>query len=342
MRVLLAGGAGYIGAHTAVALLEAGHEVVLLDDLSGTSAVAAQRVEAITGAPAPLVMGDAADPAVVEAVFAQYAPIDAVIHLAAFKAVGESTQKPLEYYRNNLDTTFALADAGVRHGIRSFVFSSTGTVYSDPADLPFTEDSATSVDLSNPYSKSKRMNEVVLADLARVHPELNVTVLRYFNPVGAHASGLIGEDPAGIPNNLMPYVSRVAIGTLERIGVFGDDYDTPDGTGLRDYIHVVDLAEGHVAALEHARPGYVVYNLGTGRPVSVLELIAAFEKAVGHELPKEILPRRAGDVDATYCDPAKAARELQWRTRFTIDDACRDYWHWQSSNPAGYAGAAAS
>jgi UDP-glucose 4-epimerase len=337
MRVLLAGGAGYIGTHTAVALLDAGHDVVLLDDLSGTHEVAASRVEQITGKPAPLVVGDAADDAVVEAAFAEHGPIDAIVHLAAFKAVGESTQKPLEYYRNNLDTTFALLRVGLAHGIRSFVFSSTGTVYSDPDDLPFTEESTTSVDLSNAYSKSKRMNEVVLADVARVNPELNVTVLRYFNPVGAHPSGLIGEDPSGIPNNLMPYVSRVAIGTLERIGVFGDDYDTPDGTGLRDYIHVVDLAEGHVIALEKAVAGHHVYNLGTGVPVSVLELIASFEKAVGRELPKQMLPRRPGDVAATYCDPSKAARELDWRTRLTIDDACRDYWNWQSSNPQGYA-----
>ncbi len=251
--------------------------------------------------------------------------------------MGESTQKPLAYYSNNLDTTFTLLKVGIARGIRSFVFSSTGTVYSDPDDLPFTEESTTSVDLSNAYSKSKRMNEVVLADVARVNPELNVTVLRYFNPVGAHASGLIGEDPAGIPNNLMPFVSRVAIGTLDEIGVFGDDYDTPDGTGLRDYIHVVDLAEGHVAALEQAQPGHQVFNLGTGRPVSVLELVASFEKAVGHELPKKILDRRPGDVAATYCDPAKAAEVLGWRTRFSIDDACRDYWNWQTKNPAGYA-----
>ncbi|MET0296832.1 MAG: UDP-glucose 4-epimerase GalE [Microbacterium sp.] len=337
MRVLLAGGAGYIGAHTAVALLDAGHEVVLLDDLSGTSAVAAERVAAITGRPAPLVVGDAADAAVVERVFAEHGPIDAIVHLAAFKAVGESTQKPLEYYSNNLDTTFALLRAGIAHGIRSFVFSSTGTVYSDPDDLPFTEESTTSVDLSNAYSKSKRMNEVVLADVARVNPELNVTVLRYFNPVGAHASGLIGEDPAGIPNNLMPFVSRVAIGALDEVGVFGDDYDTPDGTGLRDYIHVVDLAEGHVAALEKAAPGFAVYNLGTGVPVSVLELVASFEKAVGRELPQRILARRPGDVAATYCDPSKARTELDWQTRLTIDDACRDYWNWQTKNPQGYA-----
>ncbi|WP_439591899.1 UDP-glucose 4-epimerase GalE [Microbacterium sp.] len=337
MRVLLAGGAGYVGAHTAVALLDAGHEVVLLDDLSNTSAVAAERIETITGKPAPLLVGDASDDAVVARAFDEHGPIDAVVHLAAFKAVGESTQKPLEYYSNNLDTTFALVRAGLEHGIRSFVFSSTGTVYSDPADLPFTEESTTSVDLSNPYSKSKRMNEVVLEDVARVHPELNITILRYFNPVGAHESGLIGEDPAGIPNNLMPYVQRVAVGSLERVGIFGDDYDTPDGTGLRDYIHVVDLALGHVAALEKAQPGFMVYNLGTGRPVSVLELVAAFERAVGRELPKTVLGRRAGDVDATYCDPSKAARELDWVATRTIDDATRDAWNWQSRNPDGFA-----
>lgn len=337
MRVLLAGGAGYIGAHTAVALLDAGHDVVLLDDLSGTSAVAADRVARIAGRTAALVVGDAADDDVVRAVFDQHGPFDAIMHLAAFKAVGESTQKPLEYYSNNLDTTFALLRIGLARGIRSFIFSSTGTVYSDPEDLPFTEESTTSIDLSNPYSKSKRINEAILQDIARVHPELNVTVLRYFNPVGAHSSGLIGEDPAGIPNNLMPYVSRVAIGSLERVGVFGDDYDTPDGTGLRDYIHVVDLAEGHVAALEKARPGYAVYNLGTGVPVSVLDLVAAFERAVGRDLPREILARRPGDVAATYCDPGKARRELAWSTSLGIDEACRDYWNWQTKNPQGYA-----
>ena len=337
MRVLLAGGAGYIGTHTAVALLDAGHDVVLLDDLSGTSAVAAARVEAITGRRAPLVTGDAADDAVVSAVFAEHGPFDAIIHLAAFKSVGESTQEPLKYYSNNLDTTFALLRAGIAGGIRSFVFSSTGTVYSDPADLPFTEEATTSVDLSNAYSKSKRMNEVVLEDVARVNPDLNVTVLRYFNPVGAHTSGLIGEDPAGIPNNLMPFVSRVAVGSLERVGIFGNDYDTPDGTGLRDYIHVVDLAEGHVIALEKAEPGFEIYNLGTGTPVSVLELIASFEKAVGRPIPAQVMERRPGDVAATYCDPSKAERELGWTARLTIDDACRDYWNWQTKNPQGYA-----
>lgn len=336
MRVLLAGGAGYIGTHTAVALLDAGHDVVLLDDLSATSAVAAERVEQITGKSAPLVVGDAKDDAIVAQVFDEFGPFDSIIHLAAHKAVGESTQLPLKYYANNLDSTFALLRVGLERGLKSFVFSSTGTVYSDPADLPFTEESTTSIDLSNPYSKSKRMNEKVLEDVAAVTPDLAVTVLRYFNPVGAHASGLIGEDPAGIPNNLMPFVSRVAIGTLDEVGIFGDDYDTPDGTGLRDYIHVVDLAAGHVVALEQAQPGYSVYNLGTGEPVSVKGVVAAFEDAIGRALPVNVKPRRPGDVAATYCDPAKAERELGWKAQLNINDACRDYWTWQTKNPQGY------
>ncbi|GAA4785128.1 UDP-glucose 4-epimerase GalE [Microbacterium gilvum] len=338
MRVLLAGGAGYIGAHTAVALLDAGHEVVLLDNLANTSDVVAARIEQITGTPVALVVGDAADDEVVEGAFAEHGPFEAIIHFAAHKAVGESTQKPLDYYANNLDSTFALLRVGLAHGIRSFVFSSTGTVYSNPADLPFPETGTRDlVELSNPYSKTKLMNEVILADVQRVNPELNVTLLRYFNPVGAHESGLIGEDPQGIPNNLMPFVARVAVGSLPEINVFGDDYDTPDGTGLRDYIHVVDLAEGHVAALEKAQPGLASYNLGTGRPVSVLELIASFEKAVGKELPKVIAPRRAGDLAATYCTPAKAEQELGWSARYGIDDMTASVWNWQSKNPRGYA-----
>ena len=338
MRVLLAGGAGYIGTHTAVALLEAGHDVVLLDDLSNTNAVAAERVTEITGKPAPLVVGDAADDAVVAAAFDALGPFDAIIHFAAHTAVGESTQKPLQYYANNLDSTFALLRVGIERGIRSFVFSSTGTVYSDPADLPFTEESTTSIDLSNPYSKSKRINEVILTDVQSVNPDLAVTILRYFNPVGAHESGLLGEDPQGIPNNLFPFVSRVAIGTLPEVGIFGDDYDTPDGTGLRDYLHVVDLATGHVKALEHATPGVEIYNLGTGRPVSVKGVISAFEQAVGRELPVAIKPRRPGDVAATYCDPAKAERELGWKADLTIDQAAVDSWNFQQQNPNGIAG----
>ncbi|MBP2437465.1 UDP-glucose 4-epimerase GalE [Microbacterium amylolyticum] len=339
MRVLLAGGAGYVGTHTAIALIEAGHEPVLLDDLSNTSDVVVDRIAEITGTRIPLVIGDAADDTIVEGVFADHGPFEAIIHFAALKAVGESVQKPLAYYANNLDTTYALLRVGLAQGIRSIVFSSTGTVYSDPADLPFTEDATRNlVELSNPYSKSKLMNEVALTDVQTANPELNVTLLRYFNPVGAHASGLVGEDPKGIPNNLMPFVARVAVGSLPEIGVFGDDYDTPDGTGQRDYIHVVDLAEGHVAALENAQPGVSSYNLGTGNPVSVLQLIASFEKAIGRELPKAMKPRRAGDLAATYCTPAKAEAELGWKATRTIDDMTRDVWNWQQKNPSGYAG----
>ena len=339
MRVLLAGGAGYVGTHTAIALIEAGHEPVLLDNLSNTSAVVTERIAKITGKTLPLVTGDAADDEVVEGAFDQHGPFDAIIHFAALKAVGESVQKPLEYYANNLDTTYALLRVGLARGIKSFVFSSTGTVYSDPADLPFTEDATRNlVELSNPYSKSKIMNEVALTDIQKANPELNVTLLRYFNPVGAHESGLVGEDPKGIPNNLMPFVARVAVGKLPEIGIFGDDYDTPDGTGQRDYIHVVDLAEGHVKALEKAEPGLVAYNLGTGNPVSVLELITSFEKAVGRELPKAMKPRREGDLAATYCSPAKAERELGWKATRTIDDMTRDVWNWQQQNPGGYEG----
>ncbi|WP_105567623.1 UDP-glucose 4-epimerase GalE [Microbacterium halophytorum] len=339
MRVLLAGGAGYVGTHTAIALIEAGHEAVLLDDLSNTSAEVTARIESITGKAAPLASGSAASVADVERVFDEFGPFDSIMHFAAKKAVGESVEKPLDYYRNNLGSTFALLEVGIARGIRSFIFSSTGTVYSDPADLPFGEGATRNlVELSNPYSKSKLMNEVVLSDVQRVNPELNITLLRYFNPVGAHESGLVGEDPKGIPNNLMPYVARVAVGGLSEISVYGTDYDTPDGTGQRDYIHVVDLADGHVAALEKAEPGLKAYNLGTGNPVSVLELISSFEKAVGRELPKKMAPRRAGDLAATYCDPAVAERELGWKAARTIDDMTRDVWNWQSRNPRGYDG----
>ncbi|MGI6879530.1 UDP-glucose 4-epimerase GalE [Microbacterium sp. gxy059] len=339
MRVLLAGGAGYVGAHTAIALIEAGHEAVLLDDLTNTSGLVTERIARITGGRAPLVAGSAAHVDDVERAFAEHGPFDSIMHFAAKKAVGESVEKPLDYYANNLDTTYALLRVGIANGIRSFIFSSTGTVYSDPADLPFTEEATRNlVDLSNPYSKSKLMNEVVLADVQKVNPGLNITLLRYFNPVGAHESGLVGEDPKGTPNNLMPFVARVAVGALPEVGIFGDDYDTPDGTGQRDYIHVVDLAEGHVAALEKAQPGLAAYNLGTGIPVSVRELVASFERAVGHELPKSVKPRRAGDLAATYCDPSKAEHELGWKATRTLDDMTRDVWNWQQKNPGGYEG----
>lgn len=337
MRVLLAGGAGYIGAHTAVALVEAGHDVLVVDDLSNSSAEAVARVEQITGAAVPLLSADARDVDALTAFVREHAPVDAVIHLAGLKAVGESVAEPVRYYDVNLGSSLAILKVMAAEEIPTIVFSSSATVYGEPESLPLSEESPTGIDLANPYGKTKRIIEEILKDAAAADPRLRAVSLRYFNPVGAHPSGLIGEDPTGIPNNLMPYVARVAVGTLDRVGVFGDDYDTPDGTGQRDYIHVADLAAGHVAALERAREGYEVYNLGTGTPVSVLELIAAFERASGKQIPREILPRRAGDVAASYCDPSKAQRDLGWSATLTIDDACRDSWNWQSKNPSGYS-----
>lgn len=339
MRVLLTGGAGYIGAHTAIALIEAGHDVLITDDMSGTSAEAVARVERITGATIPTLAADLRDEGALTAFVREHAPVDAVIHLAGLKAVGDSMKNPVRYYDVNLGTTVALLKVMAAEGIHAIVFSSSATVYGTPEHLPLTEESPTGIDLANPYGKTKRIIEEILDDAAAADPELRAVSLRYFNPVGAHPSGLIGEDPHGIPNNLMPFVSKVAIGALPEVSVFGDDYDTPDGTGLRDYIHVTDLAAGHVAALEHAKPGYDIYNLGTGEPVSVLQLIAAFERASGREIPKKHAPRRPGDIAASYGDPSKAGRELGWRAALSIDDACRDYWNWQSNNPNGYAGA---
>jgi UDP-glucose 4-epimerase len=338
MRVLLTGGAGYIGAHTAVALIEAGHDVLVVDDLSGTSAEAVARIERITGASVPLLVADVRDREALSAFVREHAPVDAVIHLAGLKAVGDSVAQPVRYYDVNLGTSITLLEVMAAEGIRTVVFSSSATVYGTPEHLPLSEDSPTGIDLANPYGKTKRIIEEILSDAAAADPGLSAVSLRYFNPVGAHPSGLIGEDPHGIPNNLMPFVSRVAIGALPEVSVFGTDYDTPDGTGLRDYIHVTDLAAGHVAALERAEAGYEVYNLGTGKPVSVLELIAAFERASGREIPRRLTARRPGDVAASYCDPGKAERALGGSTRLTLDDACRDYWNWQTQNPDGYPG----
>lgn len=338
MRVLLAGGAGYIGAHTAIALIEAGHDVCVVDDLSNSAAESLARVERITGSRIPLLVSDVRDEDAVRAFVRAQGGVDAVIHFAGLKAVGESVAEPVRYYDVNIGSAISLLHVMAAEGIRTIVFSSSATVYGDPEELPLREDAPTGIDLTNPYGKTKRIIEEILKDAAAADADLEVVVLRYFNPVGAHQSGLIGEDPTGTPNNLMPYVARVAVGALDRVGVFGDDYGTPDGTGQRDYIHVVDLAAGHVAALEHASPGYEVYNLGTGVPVSVLELITAFERASGREIPRVTLPRRPGDVAASYCDPAKALRDLGWRATRTIDDACRDSWRWQSGNPKGYAG----
>lgn len=337
MRVLLSGGAGYIGAHTAVALIEAGHEVIVVDDMSNSSPEAIARAGSLAGAEIPLLSADVRDEPRVRAFVQQRGPVDAVVHFAGLKAVGESVAQPVRYYDVNIGSAVAVLRLMAAESIPTIVFSSSATVYGRPETLPLREDSPTGIDLANPYGKTKRIVEELLKDAAAADPRLRAIALRYFNPVGAHPSGRIGEDPSGTPNNLMPYVARVAVGSLERVGIFGDDYETPDGTGLRDYIHVLDLAAGHVAALERAREGYEVYNLGTGVPVSVRELIAAFERAAGREIPTAVLPRRAGDVAASYCDPSKAREALGWAATRTIDEACRDSWRWQSQNPRGYA-----
>ena len=340
MRVLLTGGAGYIGAHTAVALIDAGHDVVIVDDFSASSPEAVRRIEKITGTAVPVLAADVRDEAALAAFVREHAPVDAVIHFAGLKAVGESMAQPVRYYDVNIGSSIALLKVMAAEGIHTIVFSSSATVYGDPApeELPLTEESPTGIDLANPYGKTKRMIEEIMKDAAAADPELRAVSLRYFNPVGAHQSGLIGEDPVGIPNNLMPILARVAIGSLPGVSIYGDDYATADGTGLRDYIHVTDLAAGHVASLERANAGYSIFNLGTGIPVSVRELIAAFERASGREIPSTLAPRRAGDVAASYADPAKARNELGWTAELSIEQACADYWHWQESNPAGYRG----
>lgn len=337
MNVLLTGGAGYIGSHTAVELLQAGHDVVVLDSLVNSHEEAVRRVERITGRTVAFHRGDCADPAVLRRVFEGHA-VDAVIHLAGLKAVGESVAQPLRYYRNNLDALLTLAEAMDEHDVRDLVFSSSATVYGDPERVPIPEDSPLSV--TNPYGATKLFIERVLEDLAVADPRWRIVSLRYFNPIGAHASGLIGEDPQGVPNNLFPYLAQVAGGRRERLQVFGDDYDTPDGTGVRDYLHVVDLAQGHVAAVDHLgdATGCRVYNLGTGRGTSVLESLRAFERATGAPIPYTVTDRRPGDIAVCYADPTAAARDLGWKAVRDVDDACRDSWRWQSANPGGYAG----
>ena len=336
MRVLLTGGAGYIGVHTAIALLEAGHEVLIVDNFATSSPEAIRRVESLTGATIPVLEADVRDEPALAAFLREHAPIDAVVHFAGLKAVGESVEQPLRYYEVNLGTTFSLLNVMAAEGIHTIVFSSSATVYGEPDELPSTERSRTGLDLPNPYGKTKRIIEEILADTAAASPTLRAVSLRYFNPVGAHPSGLIGEDPHGLPTNLMPIVARVALGTIPHVSIYGDDYNTPDGTGLRDYIHVSDLAAGHVAALEAARPGYSVFNLGTGAPVSVRELIDAFAQASGREIPVVVTDRRHGDVAASYADASKAESELHWSARRSIEQACVDYWNWQQKNPNGY------
>ena len=337
MTILVTGGAGYIGSHTAVELLEAGHDVVVVDNLSNASPKAVERVEQITGKKVRFYEQDVRDAAALAKVFAEN-PIDWVIHFAGLKAVGESVAKPLEYYDNNPGSTLTLLEIMRKFGVKKIVFSSSATVYGTPEKLPLDEDCRTG-GTTNPYGTSKYMQEQILRDLYISDQGWTIALLRYFNPVGAHASGLIGEDPKGIPNNLTPYIAKVAIGELKEIGVFGNDYPTPDGMGVRDYIHVVDLAKGHVAAI-HAleKPGVYTYNLGTGIGYSVLDVIHAFERACGHKLPYTIKPRRPGDIAACYANADKAKRELHWQAELGLDDMCASLWKWQTLNPNGYRG----
>jgi UDP-glucose 4-epimerase len=336
MRVLLTGGAGYIGSHTALALLERGHEVVVLDDFSNSSIEAVRRVERLADAQITVVEADLVDRAAAETALSGVR-FDAAIHFAGLKAVGESVAQPTRYYRVNLGSTLNLLDLMHERGTTKLVFSSSATVYGDPQYLPQDERHPVGAGLTNPYGRSKAMNEQVIRDAQAARSELEAVLLRYFNPVGAHPSGRIGEDPSGIPSNLMPYIAQVAVGRRQRLSVFGDDYPTVDGTGVRDYIHVMDLAEGHVAALERLESGVSVYNLGSGTGSSVLEVVRAFEAASGRRIPYDIAPRRAGDVAEVVADPARANSELGWRTTRTLVDACRDSWAWQSANPRGYA-----
>ncbi len=335
MNILLTGGAGYIGTHTAIELINAGHSVVVADNLVNSSAEALRRIEQITGASIPFYPIDIRDAESLEVVFNEHA-IDGVIHFAGLKAVGESIQKPLEYYANNIDSTLVLVEAMQKHGVMRIVFSSSATVYGTPSELPLTEDSQVGIGITNPYGWTKYFNEIILKDLSAANPGMEVTILRYFNPVGAHESGLIGEDPKDTPNNLLPYIAQTAVGKRDFVSVFGNDYSTVDGTGVRDYIHVVDLARGHIAAINKSTPGARVYNLGSGRGTSVLELIAAFSKACGHEVPFKIVERRPGDIASCYASSAKAETELGWRAEKSIQDACADSWRWQSQNPEGY------
>jgi len=336
MRVLVTGGAGYIGSHTCVELLTAGHEVVVIDNLSNSKEAALARVQEIAGRRLAFVKADLRDRGALDAVFRDDA-FDAVIHFAGLKAVGESTEIPLDYYDNNIGGTLTLCQAMAAAGVKRLVFSSSATVYGDPASVPIREDFPLSA--TNPYGRTKLFIEEILRDLQRADSGWDIALLRYFNPVGAHPSGRIGEDPSGIPNNLMPYVAQVAIGKLPQLQVFGDDYDTPDGTGVRDYIHVVDLARGHLAALTRlsARPGVVTYNLGTGRGYSVLEMAEAFARISGRRVPHQVAGRRPGDIAVCYADPSLAHAELGWRAELGIDDMVRDGWRWQSANPDGYA-----
>ncbi len=335
MRILVTGGAGYIGSHTCVELLNEGHEVIVLDNLYNASEIALERVKHITGKDLTFYEVDLLDKEKVNEVF-EKEEIDAVIHFAALKAVGESVDKPLMYYENNITGTLNLCEVMQKHDVKNIVFSSSATVYGSPDVVPITEDAPLST--TNPYGSTKLMMEQILQDLHVADPAWNVVILRYFNPIGAHESGLIGEDPKGIPNNLVPYITQVAVGKLKALSVFGDDYDTPDGTGVRDYIHVVDLAVGHVDALNRLNPndGVSIYNLGTGKGYSVLEMVSAFSEVVGKEIPYIIKERRAGDIATVYAEPTKAKEEIGWVAKRDLKTMCEDSWRWQSNNPKGY------
>ena len=338
MNILVTGGAGFIGSHTLIELIAAGHNPVVVDNLSNASPEAIHRVEKIVGQPIPFYEVDIRDREGLEKVFSQHT-FDCCIHFAGLKAVGESVQKPWEYYENNIGGTLVLVDVMRKHGLKNIIFSSSATVYGAPDTMPITEDCPKGT-VTNPYGQTKSMLEQVLTDIQKADPQWNVVLLRYFNPIGAHKSGTIGEDPNGIPNNLMPYITQVAVGKLQQLGVFGNDYPTHDGTGVRDYIHVVDLAKGHVCALSaiEKKCGLAVYNLGTGQGYSVLDLVHAFEKATGVKVPYVIKPRRSGDVAECWSDPSKAARELGWKAQYGIEDMCEDAWRWQKNNPNGYRG----
>ena len=336
MNVLLTGGAGYIGSHIAVELAEAGFDIIIVDNYSNASKEVIHRIEELAGKRVFAYEVDVCDKAALSEVFRKH-DIDAVIHCAGFKAVGESVQKPLMYYRNNLGSTVTLLETMEEFGVNRIIFSSSATVYGVPKALPYTEDMETGP-CTNPYGSTKLMSEQIITDAAAARPEMSAVLLRYFNPVGAHPSGRIGEMPSGVPNNLMPYIAQVAVGRLESLGVFGDDYPTKDGTGVRDYIHVVDLAKGHVAALKCSleQSGVDVFNLGSGQGSSVLDLVRAFERANGLKIPYRILPRREGDLPAYWADADKAERVLGWKVERTLEDMCRDTWNWQKNNPNGY------
>ena len=334
--ILVTGGAGFIGSHTIVELQQSGYDVVVVDNLSNSSSESLNRVKSITGRPLAFYQMDIRDRAGMERVLSEH-PCDACIHFAGLKAVGESVEKPWEYYENNIGGTLVLLDVLRKHNCKNVIFSSSATVYGDPAEIPITEQCPKG-QCTNPYGWTKSMLEQVMTDMQKADTEWNVVLLRYFNPIGAHPSGTMGEDPNGIPNNLMPYVTQVAIGKRPELGVFGNDYDTHDGTGVRDYIHVVDLARGHVAALKaiERKCGLAIYNLGTGHGYSVLDVINAFQKTNNVPIPYSIKPRRAGDIATCYSDPSKAEKELGWKAEFGIEEMCRDSWNWQRKNPNGY------